>query len=546
MKQIAQFLSIRVQVLIVLLAFAQAVFAYPGEIVKSLATPGDFPTGLCFFEDELVIADRKTDKLYFINPQSGAIERHLSSPAYWPMGLAYDGNSLWCVDIKGGIPLAENYQGIAYKLDVKSGEILHRIDLPCKMPIGLTFDGEYLWVIDDASDKIIQVSTADGTTIKSFAAPSRKPQGLTFDGTYLWLSDRGTDEIYMISPETGKVLLITDAPGKYARGMAWDGSHLWNVDWLDKKIHQLVRSDEDLFRRTNEKTAEISYIHQATNFGPGKVTQLDVHFAMAENRDNQELLSEIQFSEKPTDFPTDQWGQKTAHFHMKNLKAGETHDLEMSANVKVWDVRYFIFPDKVGPLNEIPEDVNARFLSDNEKYQMTHPVIQNAVEEAVGDEDNPYWIARNIYDYLMPHLYYEMTGGWNTAPTVLDRGNGSCSEYAFVYIAMCRAAGLPARYVGSVVLRGDDVSNDDVFHRWVEVYLPNYGWIPVDPSGGDQNSPRSQADYFGHLANRFFITTQGGGGSESMAWTYNSNFHYQSEPKTHLVIEYFADWRVVE
>ncbi len=546
MKQIAQFLSFRMQFFIVFIAFSQLAFSYPGEIIKSFPTPGDFPSGLCFVEDELVLADRKTDKLYFINPETGLVQRSIPSPAYWPMGLAYDGDYIWCVDIKGGIPLAENYRGVAFKIDKNSGEILQRIDLPCKMPIGLTYDGKYLWVVDDASDKIIQLSTTDGTTIQSFPAPSGKPQGITFDGTYLWVSDRGTDEIYMISPETGKVLLITDTPGKYARGMAWDGSHLWNVDWLDKKIHQLVRSDEDLFRRTNDKTAEISYSHQATNFGPGKVTQLNVHCAIAENRDNQELLSEIQFSEKPTDFPIDQWGQKTAHFHVENLKAGEIYEIEMSAKVKVWDVRYFIFPDKVGKINEIPEDVKARFLANNDKYQITHPVIQNAVKEAVGDEKNPYWIARNIYNYLMPRLYYEMTGGWNTAPTVLDRGNGSCSEYSFVYISMCRAAGLPARYVGSVVLRGDDVSNDDVFHRWVEVYLPNYGWIPVDPSGGDQNSPRNQADYFGHLANRFFITTQGGGGSESMAWTYNSNFYYQSEPKTQLVVEYFADWRVID
>lgn len=39
-------------------------------------------------------------------------------------------------------------------------------------------------------------------------------------------------------------------------------------------------------------------------------------------------------------------------------------------------------------------------------------------------------------------------------------------------IAMCGAAGLPARYVGALVVRGDDASLDYVFHRWVEVYLP--------------------------------------------------------------------------
>jgi transglutaminase-like putative cysteine protease len=173
-------------------------------------------------------------------------------------------------------------------------------------------------------------------------------------------------------------------------------------------------------------------------------------------------------------------------------------------------------------------------------------VIQKGLEEALGDTQNLYWKARRIFDYLIGHMYYEMQGGWNTAPTVLERGNGSCSEYSFVYIAMCRAAGVPARYVGSVVYRGDDAAMDDVFHRWVEIYLPNFGWIPVDPSRGDRDNPRDQAIAFGHLSNRFVITTQSGGGSETMEWTYNVNSKYTSEPKAFVVQDHFADWETGE
>ena len=44
---------------------------------------------------------------------------------------------------------------------------------------------------------------------------------------------------------------------------------------------------------------------------------------------------------------------------------------------------------------------------------------------------------------------------------------------------MCRAAGLPARYVGAIMIRGDDASTDEVYHRWPEVYLPGYGVVLV-------------------------------------------------------------------
>jgi len=98
----------------------------------------------------------------------------------------------------------------------------------------------------------------------------------------------------------------------------------------------------------------------------------------------------------------------------------------------------------------------------------------------------------------------------------------------------------------TVAVRGDDASTDDVFHRWVEVYLPKFGWVPIDPSGGDNDSPRDQANYIGHLANRFLITTESGGGSETMAWTYNSNEYWKTEPKTFVVSDHFAEWEPLE
>jgi len=153
---------------------------------------------------------------------------------------------------------------------------------------------------------------------------------------------------------------------------------------------------------------------------------------------------------------------------------------------------------------------------------------------------------RKIFRYIIDNMEYELVDWWNIAPTVLERGNGSCSEYSFLFIAMCRAAGLPARYEGCVIQRGDLASEDEVFHRWCQVYFPNYGWVPVDPEGGDQEKPEAQARYIGHLSSRSLVTTVGGGGSDYMGWEYNSNETWKSEGPCKIYSEKLGEWAPVD
>lgn len=74
---------------------------------------------------------------------------------------------------------------------------------------------------------------------------------------------------------------------------------------------------------------------------------------------------------------------------------------------------------------------------------------------------------------------------------------GYCTYFASAMTIMCRAAGLPARYVEGYLARpGADgvawVTGLDG-HAWVEVWFPGYGWLTFDPTpsdlGGGQQSP---------------------------------------------------------
>ncbi len=515
-----------------------------GDIATTLPAPSSCGTGLAFDGKYLWSVDRKTDLIYQTDPSDGRIIRELVSPGYFSTGLTWDGTHLWVSDIDFVSTTTESYSGKIYRIDPETGRTLHVIGSPGASPQGLAWDGEYLWVSDNEEDMIYRISHKDGTIISSFPSPATEPGGLAWDGSYLWVTDRARDQIYRVHPEKGIVVMMIDSPGPYAWGLAWQGDRLWNTDYQNDEMYELEIYSDRKYSRKNERYAEVEFTSDLINFGPGTLTLLERYIAEPADRSSQEII-EVTYTEEPDGFKEDKWGQKVAFFRESGVAAGERIITRMKVKGRFYETAYHLFPEQIGSLDEIPEEITAKYLQDDEKYQLEHPVIRKIVREITENETNPYWISRNIFDYLREHLVYERTGGWDIAPTVLQRGSGSCSEYAFAYIAVCRAAGIPARYAGAVVVRGEEASFDYVYHRWVEVYLPGYGWIPVDPSRGDKELPADQANFFGHLSNHFLITTAGGGGSEFLGWDYNSSQRWEADGPVQLREERIAEWNPV-
>jgi len=507
-----------------------------GEVLEKIKTPGSCPTGLTWDSGSPWVTDRKTDMIYRLDSE-GNIAASFKSPGFHPAGLTWDGSHLWNVD---------KTEKMLYRINPATGDTVRAFESPASSPEGLAWDGTYLWLVERRKGKLLQISPEDGTTITEIPAPSRYVQGLTFDGTYLWAVDRVTDQIYMLTPDEGTVVLIMDAPGPYPRGLAWDGESLWCADYQDNFIYRLEIPDARHYKKTDEKIEYVEYTHELRNYGPDTVRSLDIYLAVPGQRDNQEILEGPVFSPEPQEFLVDRWGQKVARFHFDNLEAPGAAKVTFKARVKLSTIRYYIFPEKVKPLSDIPPDIQKLYCGDLDKYMLDDPFITAKVKELAEKETNPYWIARRLYDYVISAVEYEMVGGWNVAPMVLKRGTGSCSEYTFSLIALCRAAGVPARYVGSVVIRGEDASLDEAFHRWVEIYLPGYGWVPFDANAGDRALPAEQAAGIGEVENRFLITTEGGGASEYLEWGYNSGQSYTCSGRCKVHLENIGEWRPAE
>jgi transglutaminase-like putative cysteine protease len=67
----------------------------------------------------------------------------------------------------------------------------------------------------------------------------------------------------------------------------------------------------------------------------------------------------------------------------------------------------------------------------------------------------------------------------DSAVQAFARGQGVCQDQAHVFIACCRSAGIPARYVSGYLCSVD--GSDSASHAWVDAWLEDaQGWLAID------------------------------------------------------------------
>ncbi len=499
--------------------------------------PAGFARGLAITGNNFVVTDRHEDLLMLFNAE-GKSTGTLEYPSYEPSSLTTAGKLL---------VVADRSNSRIYFMDPKTGECVRNIESPISPVVGIAGNSEgQLWVAAGGSEELQLIDPFDGTTLASIKAPSSKLTALAFDPDgYLWAADSSQDFIYLVDIRTGYTVFRLKSPGPVPTGLWREGNDLYVSDYQTDTLYRAdVGSLHGKTVRSDERRGHATLFSEVENLGPGKITGGTIVLAIPTNGPNQQLdtLTVTEGGNREED----QWGQQIVKYELGELAPGQKKSVRLDGVGTFYQISTKVFPHLVGDLDKIPSEIQEGYLMDADKYRSQGEFIQGKVAEIVGDEKNPYFIARKLYDFLIGRINYQMIGGWDIAPTVIERGTGSCSEYTFAYVALCRAVGIPARYVGAMVLRGDDASVDTAFHRWAEIYLPDVGWIPVDVNAGDKQWQGERCFSFGGIANRFLITTRGGGDSSWLKWNYNHEVAYRTQGKANVRTEGFAEWDVIE
>ncbi len=513
-------------------------FVAQDELFKTVCDlPAQFALGLIADGSDFVMTDRHEDLLIFCNAE-GVRGRTLEYPSYEPSALAWDGKLLISAD---------RSNGRIYFQNPENGECVRNIESPLTPVTGLACNAAgQLWVAASGNKELQLIDPLDGTTLASIPSPAPKLSALAFDANgYLWAADSAKDRIYLVDIRTGYTIFYLKAPGPVVSGLWLDGPTLYATDYQTDKLYSCDVYDLDgKCVRSDSRRGKATLYSEVENLGPGEITGGTMVLAIPTNGPNQDL-DQVTWTDG-AQREKDQWGQEMAVYELGHLDPGQKKSVQLEGIGTFYRISNKIYPHLVGKLSDIPDDITKKYLADADKYRVQGDYIQGKVAEIVGDETNPYFRARLLYDFLIGRINYQMVGGWDIAPTVIERGTGSCSEYTFSIVSLCRAAGIPARYVGCMVLRGEDASIDTAYHRWAEIYLPKIGWIPVDVNAGDRQWQGDRCFWFGGIDNRFLITTRGGGDSDWINWGYNVEVAYKTQGKANVRTEGFAEWDVVD
>lgn len=143
-------------------------------------------------------------------------------------------------------------------------------------------------------------------------------------------------------------------------------------------------------------------------------------------------------------------------------------------------------PPRARPTALPPGDI-ADYLGPSPLIPRAAELVSTARPFLVGGEA-PFEIVQKLMHAVFERFEYrsDVTTVATTVTDVLSHRSGVCQDFAHVLIGLCRAVGIPARYVSGYILAGTKTDapkrGTGASHAWVEAFTPTHGWRGFDPT----------------------------------------------------------------
>lgn len=183
----------------------------------------------------------------------------------------------------------------------------------------------------------------------------------------------------------------------------------------------------------------------------------------------------------------DYWGNHTATFYHWEPHAALTIRSMSTVEVEREPYTWTHLRQHHEPFS--PEDARSRyaeFLHSTRYTSVSPSTLDRVSSDAWAGAANTFEFAVRLTQHLYQRFSYE-TGNTTvktTAEEFCQTGKGVCQDFAHLMLALCRARGIPSRYVSGYIDTGQDaaVRGDAATHAWVELLMPGRVWVGFDPT----------------------------------------------------------------
>ena len=243
---------------------------------------------------------------------------------------------------------------------------------------------------------------------------------------------------------------------------------------------------EDLVENLEDGDTLACHIHikQKLNIHPDVFVEpchLRVHLPLPQETEFVQNLRILEIKPKPVKLPEGHELQPSIYFE------ADSSDLEYTVEYEFDHVRTYIDVSKVDENaianGEIPNDVQQYLCEELPHIQFT-PYLKALAAELRGNETNPIFIARKIYDYITTQTDYRFVREYASIDNIAEycavNRKGDCGVQALLFITLCRISGIPAKWESGLDAKPSDVGE----HDWAMFYIPTLGWLYADLSYG--------------------------------------------------------------
>ncbi|NQT63443.1 MAG: transglutaminase domain-containing protein [Candidatus Marinimicrobia bacterium] len=126
------------------------------------------------------------------------------------------------------------------------------------------------------------------------------------------------------------------------------------------------------------------------------------------------------------------------------------------------------------------------FLNANSRVPVAGELVDSIRTALAPAEPMSLDKARSIYDYVVGNMEYKKVGtGWGNGDTywACSEKYGNCTDFHALFISLARVEQIPSRFeIGFPVPLDKDSGTISGYHCWVNFYLPESGWFPIDAS----------------------------------------------------------------